>query len=259
MADDPVRQSPPRRRADDVDPGRAWARLRAGVGRQPGGFQVLAAALLFLLGFAVVTQARQTSETSLSSLRQSDLVRLLDDVSDLRTRQEEEQAELRERRSALLTSSDAAAEARRAAEERLLTYSILAGTAPAVGPGITVVVRDVGSAVTSADLLDAVQELRDAGAEAIQIGDVRITAGSALLDVNEGIQIDGEVLRPPYTVRAIGDPQLMETAMRIPGGIVQRMEGREASVTVTQLQEVTVDALRVVSEPQYARPALPDE
>lgn len=242
-----------------VDPARAWGRLRRGAGREPDRYQALAAVLLFLLGFAVVTQARQTSEAGLSSLRQSDLVRLLDDVSDRRARLEEEAAGLRSRRDALSSSSDSAAEARRAAEEQLQTYSILAGTAPAVGPGVTVVIRDPQGIVVAADLLDALQELRDAGAEAAQIEDVRITASSAFLDVASGIQVDGEVVRPPYAIRVIGDPQLMETAMRIPGGIVARIEGRDATVSISQLDEVVVDALQVVTEPQYARPALPDE
>ncbi len=120
-------------------------------------------------------------------------------------------------------------------------------------------VRDPEDAVVAADLLDAVQELRDAGAEAIQVGEVRITASSAFLDVSAGIQADGQVLRPPYAMQAIGDPQLMETAMRIPGGVVQRLEAQDATVTVTQLQEVTVDALRVIPEAQYARPAPADD
>ena len=245
-----------------VESSAAWKRLRAGVGRRPGRFQVLAAVLLFLLGVAVVTQARQTSEAGLSTLRETELVRLLDGVSERRQRLEEEAVELQAQREALLTSSDASAEAERAARERLAVYSILAGTAAAQGPGITMVVRDDGErTVDAAFLLDALQELRDAGSEAVQIGDVRVVASTSFVDTPDGtgISVDGTVVRSPYTVRAIGDPDVLEPALRIPGGVVPRLTREEDTVTVTELDLVVVDALRVVTAPEYARPAQPEE
>ena len=247
---------------DSVESSAAWRRLRAGVGKRPGRFQVLAAVLLFLLGFAVVTQARQTSEAGLSTLRETELVRLLDGVSERRQRLEEEALELQAQRQALLTSSDTSAEAERAARERLAVYSILAGTVPAQGPGITMVINDKGErTVQAAFMLDALQELRDAGAEAVQIGDVRVVASTSFADPPDGngIVIDGTVVRSPYTVRAIGDPDVLEPALRIPGGVVPQLERREDAVTVTEFDLVLVDALRVVTAPEYARPAQPEE
>jgi uncharacterized protein YlxW (UPF0749 family) len=247
---------------DTVEPRSAWRRLREGVGGRPGRFQVLAAVLLFLLGLAVVTQARETSDAGLETLRETELVRLLDDVSERRQRLEDEAAELQAQRQALLTSSDASAEAERVARERLDVYSVLAGTVAAQGPGITLVVRDNGDrSVDAAFMLDALQELRDAGAEAVQIGDVRVVASTSFVDAPDrsGISIDGTVVSSPFTVRAIGDPDVMEPALRIPGGVVPRLEGQGDSATVTELDLVVVDALRTVSEPEYARPAQPEE
>ena len=247
---------------DDVEATDAWSRLRRGVGQRPGRFQVLAAVLLFVLGVAVVTQARQTSEAGLSTLRETELVRLLDGVSERRERLDEEAAELQEQRQSLLTSSDASAEAERAARERLDVYSILAGTVAAQGPGITLAIRDEGErSVDAAFMLDALQELRDAGAEAVQIGDVRVVASTSFVDTPDGtgISLDGTVVRSPYTVRAIGDPDVLEPALRIPGGVVPRLTRNEDGVTVTELDLVVVDALRVVTAPEYARPAQPEE
>jgi len=247
---------------DAVESSAAWRRLRAGVGRRPGRFQALAAVLLFLLGLAVVTQARQTSEAGLSTLRETELVRLLDGVSERRQRLEEEAAELQAQRETLLTSSDASAEAERAARERLDVYSILAGTVAAQGTGVTMVIRDDGErTVDAAFMLDALQELRDAGAEAVQIGDVRVVASTSFIDTPDGtgIAVDGAVVRSPYTVRAIGDPDVLEPALRIPGGVVPRLTRNEDGVTVTELDLVVVDALRAVTAPEYARPAQPEE
>ncbi len=249
-----------RPRSPEVPAGLAWERLRSSLRSRPSQLQLLAGALLFLLGFAVITQARQTSESGLSGLRESDLIRLLDDVTDLRERLERENTELVDQRDRLLNSSDSTEEARRAAAERSETYAILAGTAAAVGPGVQLTVRDPGDVVDAPFLLDAVQELRDAGAEAIQIGEVRVVASTAFADVaGDGVQLDGTVVRSPYTVVAIGDPDVLVPALSIPGGVLQDLEQDGAQADIDERDEVVVDALRVPSEPQYARPAPPQE
>ena len=51
---------------------------------------------------------------------------------------------------------------------------ILAGTKPAEGPGISLRIDDPRSQVDAAQVLDTIEELRDAGAEAIQLGNVRV-------------------------------------------------------------------------------------
>ena len=86
-------------------------------------------------------------------------------------------------------------------------------------------------------MLDAVQELRGAGAEAMQIsgGDgatVRIIASTYFLDSDGGISVvDGRRLTGPYTITVIGDPKTMRTALNIPGGVVASVSGDGGNVT----------------------------
>ena len=64
---------------------------------------------------------------------------------------------------------------------------ILAGTVPATGPGVTITIDDPDGAVTRPTLLDGVEELRDAGAEAIEINDsVRVVASTSFTDGDGG-------------------------------------------------------------------------
>ena len=70
---------------------------------------------------------------------------------------------------------------------------------PAEGPGITVRLVPVERPIAAATLLDAVQELRGAGAEAIQVagGDgtaVRVVASTYFVDAEDGIVVDGVTL-----------------------------------------------------------------
>jgi uncharacterized protein YlxW (UPF0749 family) len=234
----------------------AWRRIGGAVLARPDRAQLVMAVLLFALGFGVVVQARQTDASGLIGLNQSELVRLLDQVSDRRTRLEAEQQDLQERISALTSDTGSAEEARRAAEERRDALAVLAGTVPTVGPGVTVTIRDVEGEVSSVLLLDAVQELRDAGAEAIQIGDVRVVGSTALADVRDGIQVDGQVVRSPFRIVAIGDQSTLETALRIPGGVVDSVSQLAgAEIAVTPSDQVLVDAVVPLNEPEFVTPA----
>jgi uncharacterized protein YlxW (UPF0749 family) len=108
--------------------------------------------------------------------------------------------------------------------------------------------------VRVADLLDAIEELRGAGAETMQVDDVRVGVSSAVTGTPGALQLDGRPLRAPYEILVIGVPQALETAMNIPGGVVQRITGLGGSVDIAQQQEVVVDALRSLQRPQYASP-----
>jgi uncharacterized protein YlxW (UPF0749 family) len=213
------------------------------------------ALLLFVLGLALAIQVRATGseETALRGARQEDLVRILSDLDDRTSRLEDERNDLEEQRTELETSSDQAEEARRQTAERERQLGVLAGTVAAEGPGITLRIDDPLGAVEADMLLDAVQELRAAGAEAIQINDIRIVASTSFVDDNGGARIDGRSVRAPFTVRAIGRPQDLEPALNIPGGVVQSLENEQVEVVVERAEKVTVDALRSAEQPDYAQ------
>jgi uncharacterized protein YlxW (UPF0749 family) len=221
----------------------------------PSRGQVLVAALLAVLGFAVVIQTRQTQEDGLSSLRQSDLVRIFDNLQQQSARLDEDARRLEETQQDLRSGTDRTAAAEQAARQRLEVLGILAGTLPATGPGIRLRIDDPDDRVTAAMLIDTVQELRDAGAEAIQVGDVRVVANTAFVDGPEGVVADGEDLRPPYEFVAIGDAATMRSALGIPGGVLETLRSGGAEGTVDAADTVTVTALRQVKAPQYAQPA----
>ncbi|WP_068252570.1 DUF881 domain-containing protein [Janibacter corallicola] len=234
--------------------GRAWRRLyriarpRATLAN---GFALLLAALL---GVAIVTQVRQTQTQGLDSLREDELVRILDDVTQTGNRLDDQVRDLERTRDDLAEGGGDSPEAIRAAQERADTLGILAGTERATGPGITLRIEDPDGQITSATVLDAVQELRDAGAEAIQIGDVRVVADTWFRDGNGGVVVAGHQLHPPYTITAIGDAHTMGSAMEIPGGVTASVRSKGGSAEVEQFESVNVGALRSKSSPRYAQP-----
>ena len=232
----------------------AWGRLlRAGSPRATRA-NVLALVLAGALGFAIIAQVRQTSIQGLENLREDELVRIFAGVDQDGDRLADDIRGLESSLQLLQSQSTNDAEAQRAAQQRLDALGILAGTAKAQGPGIVLTIRDPDLAVTSPVILDAIQELRDAGAEAIQIGDERVVADTWFSQTDEGISVSGTELRPPYVIRAIGDGDTLAGAMEIPGGVsaTVRRAGGETDVQIRD--EVVVDALLSLTPPQYAQP-----
>ncbi|MET9610944.1 DUF881 domain-containing protein [Streptomyces sp. NPDC006512] len=221
--------------------------------------QLIVALLLFVLGLGLAIQVRSNSDSSapLRGARQEDLVRILDELDGRTTRLEDEKQKLDDQRKELESSSNQAEEARRQTVEKERQLGILAGTVAAQGPGITLRITDPQGQVQSDQLLDTLQELRAAGAEAIQINGVRVVASSYFSDEGGGVAIDGKKITQPYEFKVIGRPQDLEPALNIPGGVVQTLEKEQATVAVTRSAKIVVDALRAAKQPDYARSSSP--
>ncbi|MEU1938205.1 DUF881 domain-containing protein [Streptomyces coeruleorubidus] len=217
--------------------------------------QFIVAVLLFGLGFGLAVQvaSNSDSDSALRGARQEDLVRILDELDDRTQRLEDEKQGLEKQRDELENSSDQAEEARKQTIEKERQLGILAGTVAAQGPGITMTIEDTKGTVEADMLLDAIQELRAAGAEAIQVNGVRVVAGTFLTDSGNGVSVDGNKINAPYRFKVIGKPQDLEPALNIPGGVVQTLEKEQATVTIERSTKIVVDALRAVKRPDYAR------
>jgi uncharacterized protein YlxW (UPF0749 family) len=222
----------------------------------PSRGQLLIALLLAVLGFALALQVRSTNtDDTLRSARQSDLVRILDDLSERSDRLRSEVRSLEETRDRLTSGADRNEAALEESQVRRETLGILAGTVATTGPGIELVITDPENRVRAALILDAIQELRDAGAEAMQVDDVRIVADTFLVDRDNRVVIEGTEVSSPIRIIAIGDPPTLASALDIPGGVLEVLRGEGATAEVVQRDQVTVDALRAPQTPQYARPA----
>ncbi|WP_426560417.1 DUF881 domain-containing protein [Angustibacter sp. McL0619] len=231
-----------------------WRRLRSSLHPRTTRGQALAAILVAALGFALVAQISQRDDQRLTGLRQSELVQILDNIGDRRDRLADEQSDLEAEQRQLSSGANGAQAAIDAAQQRLDTLGILAGTVGAEGTGVEVFVSDPQGQVRAAQVLDLVEELRDAGAEAIQVGDARVVASTAFTDVDGGIAVGGVKQKAPYTVLAIGDSQTMSTALEIPGGVIASLP-KQAKGTVAEKDNVRITVLLPAPERRYAQPA----
>ncbi len=220
------------------------------------GAHLLIAGLCALLGFAVVLQVQRTaSGDSLASARPDDLVQILDELQRREDDLNSEITRLQESLGRLERSGQSSEEALAEAQRQAAALGILTGTVPAGGPGVRIVIDDPDRRVPPEVLLDAIQELRNAGAEAFQVGPVRIGVDSAFTGSGGAITLDGQPLVAPYTITAIGDPPTLAAALAIPGGVFDTVRRAGGTMDVQQSDAVVIDALRQSREPLYARPA----
>ncbi len=229
-------------------------------GRTQIAFGALAVVLCALLGVAIVTQARQTdSGDSLETARPADLLVLLDSLQQREAALNTEVADLQRTLEALQSSGSNDQAAVENAQARLAALSILIGTVAATGPGATISIDDVAPGVSPETMLDVVNELRAAGAEAMQISSpggsvIRVGVDTWIVGSPGALVVDGSTLSPPYSVLAIGDPATLAAAMNIPGGAVDSVERVGGTMSVQQADVVNVTALRQPKPRQYAQP-----
>jgi uncharacterized protein YlxW (UPF0749 family) len=238
-------------------PNLALRRLRAGF--KPSRGQAIVAVVLALVACMAVVQVRvNRADDGYQNARREDLIAILDGLGQNTRRLESEITELEQRKNSLSSSADKAQTAREQAEAQVRVLGILAGTLPAQGPGVRITLNDPDNKMTSSNLLDAIEELRDAGAEAIQInGSVRIVASTDFVDDAPGIRIDGQKVDSPYVIEAIGESHNLAEAANFPGGLVSEVTGPQVGGTaeVTELPLVQINALHAPEEHRYARPA----
>lgn len=232
-------------------PDRNWRSLL-----KPASSQLVVAFLLASLAFAMTVQFRHKDPADYSDVRKGDLVELLRSLDAANERITSQVTALTTTRDNLLGSTKKSAEAEAQARKRANDLGILAGSVGATGPGIEITVDDPRDKFDAASLVDAIEELRDSGAEAIVInGTARVVAQTYFLDDLNSIRVGGREIKRPFIIEAIGDPSTMATAVRIRGGLADKVQTRDGTVTVLRRDKITITALADVKRPEYAQPS----
>ncbi|HLS65061.1 MAG TPA: DUF881 domain-containing protein [Ruania sp.] len=210
--------------------------------------QLLIGLMSVLLGLGIVAQVRQTEQDEFASLRQDDLVRLMSEMTDRNQQLTDERTQLRRDLAALSSGSGD----RQVAEDYAQLQAILAGTVPVEGTGVVVTVEPGETPVDAQRMVHMLEEMRNAGAEAVSVSGERLTASSAFVDTVDGLQVNGASVSAPYEWRVIGSPETLAVALDIPGGAMASMRNIGATVDLVERDLVQITAVRDVDGPQYA-------
>jgi uncharacterized protein YlxW (UPF0749 family) len=216
--------------------------------------QIALAAVALLLGLLLVVQLRaQQVGTGLETQSSQDLTLL---VANLTTRNDQ----LRTDTADLQRQLDGIVAARARGETSLdqLRFELervrlWAGIDPASGPGVRVLLLGGVPANAVSDLLN---ELHNAGAEAIGMNGVRVVAGTVVAGPPGSLSVENTPLGPRIEILAIGNPAALTGSLTRVGGIVAQLQAtyQEAQVEVMPLDAVTVPATDATLVPTYGKP-----
>jgi uncharacterized protein YlxW (UPF0749 family) len=254
--EDPETPAAEARPATDNAPGAAGLeRLRDALLR-PSRAQVVVGVLLAALGFAAITQVRtNTTDNSYAGYREQDLVDVLSALAGTSQRAQSEIDALEATRRRLEADQLAQSAALAAAQRQEEELGILAGAVPVTGPGIRVTVTEGPQHVDVDSVLDTIEELRSAGAEAMQVnGKVRLVAQSSVQASASGLQIDGVVVRSPYVFDVIGDPHTLQGALSLIDGPISEFKDSGATVGVVEEKALDITAIHKPTSSQFAQP-----
>jgi uncharacterized protein YlxW (UPF0749 family) len=212
--------------------------------------------LLAGVGFAAMTQVRSNErDDQYASLRQSDLIRVLDGLAGTSQRAEDEIDRLRQTREDLQTSTSSRRAALDQARQESATLSILAGTVPTVGPGVRITITDERGGIRDDTLIDVIQELRAAGAEAMEFNDrIRVIAQTSVQETSAGITVDDEVIDAPYVIDVIGEPTTLAGSLDFATGPVDRVRDEGGTISFATPDEVRIESVVDGDPPRYAEP-----
>jgi uncharacterized protein YlxW (UPF0749 family) len=222
---------------------------------RPTRGQVVVAVLLALVGFAGVTQVRsnQVNDTY-AGLRQQDLIDILNDLAGTTQRAEGEIQRLEATRDDLQSDTSARQAALDEARQQTQVLSVLAGTVPVRGPGVTITIREASGVVRVGPFIDLVQAMRSAGGEAMQINhELRVVAQTSFEDGSGGLVVDGRLLEAPFTIDVIGPPDNLVAALRFPDGPQDEFEDDGAELTFQEQTTVDVETTREPVEADVAQ------
>ena len=182
----------------------------------------------FVLVYIMFVQFKTVYQTDITSIENMRETELREELASWRTKYEETAQKLKDTNNKIIeynqTSQDNQ-KAKQILQNELIQAETYLGLTDVVGDGIIIILRDneniiedeleiYNRRITVYDLLQLFNELKLAGAEAIEINGVRITNKSDIALISDSfIKIDNTRLKSPYVVKVIGNPTTLESAL----------------------------------------------
>lgn len=222
--------------------------------------------LCFLTAASICVQYRSAqsyitkSDVSVQSMSENKLRdNVLKEQENNKKLSNELQSKLDELENLRKTTASNSEEAQ-ALETQLTELNRLLGYTDVKGKGLVITLQDADAStngytndnlVHDLDLVDIVNELFNAGAEAVSINDQRITTSTAINCNGNVVRINNEKVSVPFVIKAIGSPEGLYGTMTRPGGYLSLMENGKIKIKVEKKEELTVSKFNGTHQYKY--------
>jgi uncharacterized protein YlxW (UPF0749 family) len=218
--------------------------------------QLTISAVALVLGLLVVVQVRaQAGNAGFAQLSTQDLTVLVANLNARNDQLRREVSTLEDELAALNQNRSRGEESLDELRADLRRVRAYAGLDPVGGPGVTIT---ISGPIDGSGMEELINELRNAGAEAIGVGDVRIVNGVVVTGAPGAASIGGARLGPVFEISAIGAPDKLTGSLTRSGGVIAQLAATEpgVSVTVTPVDRIELSATTRSLVPAHGRPRL---
>lgn len=229
--------------------------------KRGGAWAIALVCMVLGVMLAVQIKAQHNISGPLSLGRTEEISVMLQQTENERDLLRQEVATLRQQ----LSEAGQGQQTAQTLQDALLRSEMMAGATAVKGPGVKLTLDDSKAPRTPGedpnlfvlhddDLLKVVNELRAAGAEAVSINGQRLVARSEIRCAGPTISINNTRTAPPVEILAIGDPDTLESALRMRGGVLDQLGFWKIDIKLSKAQELTIPAYDGPLQFVYAKP-----
>ena len=225
----------------------------------------------FILTIAIFIQIKtvnKTNQYATATLTDNDLrdqvLRWKERYDDSYERLQEAELTLERVRSQATQNTEGSDEK----ESQLKKYNMIIGLTNVSGEGVTVTMKDNTSVTADSigisddislylvhdlDIRTIINELENAGAEAISINEQRVVPTTSITCEGNVISVNEEKISSPFVIRAIGNSLKLYSALMRPGGYVEKLNSTGIVTTVKQSENVSISKYNGVVSQKYTK------
>lgn len=225
---------------------------------------IILGVMCFALTLGIVVQIRTIKSTNSTISQNQKANELRDEILRYKERYDNRFAQLEEAEKELEKEREEATQNNselEQARQQITEGNKLTGMTEVTGPGVIITLTDGTGIATSTlnpsqlivhdlDILSVVNELINAGAEAISINDQRWVLTTAISCRGNTIDINGERIGAPFVIKAIGLPEYLAGLERV-GGYLELMRGQGVGVNLERSNNITIPKYSGVINFQY--------
>lgn len=203
--------------------------------------------LCLILTFAITVQLRvsslsesESSQTKITDKLKDEIFRLNDENVKLAEKFQNTTSELDDARNQAAQNDSSSKDT----SELIKKYTIVSGKTDVTGQGIIIKYKpsdNEAKADMVKDLRDIVNEIKNAGAEAIEINNQRIVGTTAIEMVKNKIEINDTEVSENFIIKAIGDSNLMYSGLIRPGGTIENIKESGVSIEINSKNAIKIN------------------
>lgn len=211
-----------------------------------------------IVSFLIAVQLRtiqsvsKTTDVGIESGLKDEVLMLRDRYQNIYTELEKQEVQLEENRKKASQNDESS----QGKEQALKLNNTILGLTTVTGKGLVVTLADNPNVTKDSiseedkieyyllhndDLLIIINELKNAGAEAISVNDKRIIPTSTIICVGNVVEVNGEKVGSPYVIKAIGNSDMLYGALSRPGGFVEILKSLGIIVDLKKSNNIEVE------------------